>query len=39
MMSRRLQTNFEIAHMDATANTSHYILSRSTILEAIVFSI
>ena len=37
-MSRRLQTNFGIAHIDVTVNISHYILSRS-ILKAIVLSI
>ena len=35
MMSRRLQTNFGIAHMDATVNISHYTLSRIISLETI----
>ena len=38
MMSRRLQTNFGVAHIAVTVNIPHYILSRS-ILKAIVLSI
>ncbi len=39
MISCRLQTNFGIAHIDTTVNSSHYILNRIIILKTIVLSI